>query len=146
MCSERRLGCRSQTRFDTPSVREMTQANGNTSPEINEVGVGQEGELALPKAQEGEFLKRARRRRLDLRSLAGTLRESARIYRELAEGRINASQAEVRSRVLRRHHEILAALEQQRQLAGIQEQLSRLTGKPLNSIEITPVADQEPNR
>ena len=60
----------------------------------------------------------------DLRTLHGTLRESARVYRQLAQGEISMAEAEVRSRVLRRHGEILSALEQQAQLSAIQEQLA----------------------
>jgi hypothetical protein len=84
------------------------------------------GAAAEGAAPNGEWLPRARRRRLDLRSLDGTLRESARIYREAAEGRISLASAEVRSRILRRHGELLAAREQQQQLADIQAQLKAL--------------------
>lgn len=77
-------------------------------------------------AQEGEYVARARRRRLDLRSLAGTAREHGRVYRMLAEGSITELQAETRSRVLRRHSDILTTIEQKQQVADIQAALADL--------------------
>ncbi len=84
-----------------------------------------------------------RRRRLDLKTLHGTLRESARVYRELAEGRITLGEADVRSRVLRRHSEILSSVEQREQLEDIRQQLARLQG---GEPALLPGADRSPER
>jgi hypothetical protein len=102
----------------------VTHTHDQKSPVMGEV---------LPRQRKQVFLKgedRKRRRRLDLKTLHGTSRESARVYRELAEGRITLEHAEVRSRVLGRHRDILAALKQSEQLAAIQEQLRALRGDP----------------
>jgi hypothetical protein len=59
----------------------------------------------------GQLIQRQRRRRMDLRTLHGVARESAKLYRLLAQGQMLPAQAEVRSRVLRRHSEILSTLQ-----------------------------------
>ncbi len=69
-----------------------------------------------------------RRRRVDLSTLRGTLRESGRVYRDFVNGVITMEAAEVRSRVLGRHKEILSSMEQQRQLAELLNQLKALHG------------------
>ena len=69
-----------------------------------------------------------RKRRLDLSTLRGTLRESGRVYRDFINGTITMEAAEVRSRVLGRHKEILSSMEQQRQLAELLAQLKALQG------------------
>ncbi|MEP7312536.1 MAG: hypothetical protein ABI859_08130 [Pseudomonadota bacterium] len=94
----------------------MTQATPTPAKQISGVAGGTEGEARPRQTSEGILLKRRRRRRLDLKTLHGTLRESARVYREVAEGRISMAEGEVRSRMLRRHGEILAevSLEQHR--------------------------------
>jgi hypothetical protein len=104
----------------------MSTKNQETAKRINEVEIGEEVDLAAPHKPESVFLKRGRRRRLDLRTLAGTARESAKIYRQFAQKEITAGEAEIRSRMLRRHSEILTSLEQQAQLAAIREQLEAL--------------------
>jgi hypothetical protein len=109
----------------------MSHLNDQAANSVNEMRDGKNSQGIDPHAREGEFLKRVRLRRVDLRTLHGTLRESARIYRELASGRISMAAAEIRSRVLRRHSEILNAIEQQDYLAELQRQvveLQRLEG------------------
>jgi hypothetical protein len=111
----------------------MSTENPETAKPIKDVENGTDRETAIPRKREQVFLKgadRKRRRRLDLRTLNGTLRESARVYRELAEGKISLEHAEVRSRVLGRHRDILAALKQSEQLEAIQQQLAALRGEP----------------
>ena len=54
------------------------------------------------------------------------MRESARVYRELAEGRISLAVAEVRSRVLTRHSQILSSVEQREQLAALQAAVDKI--------------------
>ena len=73
---------------------------------------------------------RKRRRRLDLKTLDGTLRESGRLYRELAEGRISMAECEVRSRALKRHAEILGTVREAQQLEQLQEQIAALQNRP----------------
>ncbi len=104
----------------------MSRANQQASMRINGLKSNGDSNGAPTSTHGGEYIKRARRRRLDLKTLHGTLRESARVYRELAEGRITMLEAETRSRVLRRHSEILTALEQRDQVAEIQRQLEAL--------------------
>jgi hypothetical protein len=89
----------------------MTQANQETANTANGMESVQDSADPATRALEGQLLKRRRRRRLDLKTLHGTLRESAKVYRELVQGEISMAEAEVRSRVLRRHGEILGQLE-----------------------------------
>ncbi len=93
---------------------------------INDVEIGEEAETVITRKPESVFLKRRKRRRLDLRTLAGTARESAKIYRQFAEGEMSAGELEARSRHLRRHSEILTTIEQKAQLTAIQEQLEAI--------------------
>jgi|GEM_PF-7103509 len=104
----------------------MTQANRKATLNGNGLESGQDSSGHA----EGQFVHRMRRRRLDLSTLHGTLRESARVYRELAEGDISMVEADVRSRVLRRHSDILTAVEQGQQIRNLQEQLERIQSHP----------------
>jgi hypothetical protein len=106
--------------------REMVIVIEQPANRINGMRSGQDAKAPPTSAHGGEYIKRAQRRRLDLKTLHGTLRESARVYRELAQGEISMVEAETRSRVLRRHSEILSALEQRDQVAEIQRQLEAL--------------------
>jgi hypothetical protein len=127
-------------------VREMSTENPETVKPIKDVKNGTDRETVIPRKRDQVFLKgadRKRRRRLDLRTLNGTLRESARVYRELAEGKISLEHAEVRSRVLGRHRDILAALKQSEQLEAIQQQLAELRtspGMPIRSADVPQLA------
>jgi hypothetical protein len=124
----------------------MSTENPETVKPIKDVENGMDRETVIPRKREQVFLKgedRKRRRRLDLRTLNGTLRESARVYRELAEGKISLEHAEVRSRVLGRHRDILAALKQSEQLEAIQQQLAELRaspGMPIRSADVPQLA------
>jgi hypothetical protein len=93
---------------------------------INGLENGQDSESIATRTPDAVFLKRRQRRRLDLRSLAGTLRESARVYREIAEGKISLAEGEVRSRVLGRHKDVLAAIQQTEYLKSIDERLAAI--------------------
>lgn len=115
----------------------MTRTTSKASASINGLDPGQDSGSV--------YLKRARRRRLDLKTLHGTLRESARVYRELAEKRITLAEAEVRSRVLKRHGEILAAVEERQQRQELIEQLQRVGAAPgqqaLEHVGLLPAAE-----
>lgn len=104
----------------------MTHSVSKLASRFKALGAGAGENGPVEPARGGEYLKRARRRRLDLKTLHGTARESSRVYRELAEGKINLLEAETRSRILRRHSEILTALEQRDQVVEIQAQLAAL--------------------
>jgi hypothetical protein len=56
-------------------------------------------------------------------TIAGVLRESGRIYKDLSDKVISYEEAEARGRALLRHHTILSAAEQQKVLV---EQLAEL--------------------
>ena len=104
----------------------MTHKTVIAAPPLNDLGSGQDLESSGTQTREGVLLKRRRRRRLDLRTLPGALRESARVYRELAEGRISMAEAEVRSRVLRRHSEILSSVELGERAAAMDRRLEEI--------------------
>jgi len=71
-------------------------------------GLGSSHDLQSPLV--GQLIQRVKRRRADLKTLNGVARESAKIYRALAQGTLPPAAAEVRSRVLRRHGELLATI------------------------------------
>lgn len=101
--------------------RRLTPSSMNSSPENNDFQndpessrkEGGEKVLSGEVITRDQYEQRRRRRRLDLRTPFGIERESARIYRELAEGRVGAQTADVRSRVLSRHSMIAAARREQ---------------------------------
>src|SRR5260221_5755610 len=77
-----------RTHFGQRSEREMSRANQQASMRINGLKSNGDSNGAPTSTHGGEYIKRARRRRLDLKTLHGTLRDSARVYRELPEGRV----------------------------------------------------------
>jgi hypothetical protein len=81
--------------------------------------------------QQEVLLKRRRRRVVDLKSLPGVLRESARIYRDLVDRTITLETGEVLSRAIARHHEILKTLKQESQILELMQQLREVRGAPL---------------
>jgi hypothetical protein len=83
---------------------------------------------AAPKPHQELLLKRRNKRRVDLRSLPGVLRESARNYKDLIEGVISLEVAEVRSRAIARHHEILNAVRQEAYVANLAAEVKALRG------------------
>ena len=116
----------------------MNPPNAQPAHPINGSESGQDTSGSRTAPLEGEYVKRRRRRRLDLRTLHGTLRESARTYREYAEGRISAGEIEVRSRALKRHGELLSAFEQGEQIRQLQAQLAAIQGQTVTPLTIDP--------
>lgn len=116
------------TLIETLNLRAMAPETSNAAPTINELDRVRDSDSCASPASNQVLLKRRRRRRLDLKSLDGTLRESGRLYRELAEGRISMAECEVRSRALKRHAEILGSVKQAQQLEDLQQKLSELQG------------------
>ncbi len=82
-----------------------------------------EGPAPPRKPLQEVILARLSRRRVDLTTLDGLLRESGRIYKDLDNKRITFDEAEARGRALLRHHTILSSAEQQKVLV---EQLAEL--------------------
>ena len=108
-----------------------TESTGN-EPAINELQSSHDSADTLS----GELIERVRRRRCDLRTLGGVARESAKIYRLLAAGELPLAQVEVRSRVLKRHSEILSTL----QVEQIARQLEAIEQRPGQQIHDDKVA------
>jgi len=105
----------------TPSKsRKKAQTKAKPPKPVKELETGQDAEVSQSHALEGEFLKRRRGRRFNLKHEHGTAREHIRTYRDFTSGLISMSEAEVRSRMLRRHSEILSSITQREQLAQIQ--------------------------
>src|ERR1700722_631830 len=94
--------------------------NAVATRSLNDLDSRQDSPLA------GQLLERRRRRRIDLKSLDGILRESAAIYKKLDAGKLSFAETEVRGRQLRRHQEILSAVEERRLIAELQEKLHSL--------------------
>jgi gas vesicle protein len=78
----------------------------------------------------GELVDRKKKRRNNINSLPGLIREHARLILMTLNGEIALEKAEVLSRQYSRHKEMVTALEQRTQLAGILEQLQALRGDP----------------
>lgn len=97
----------------------MTRTNVEAQPGINQMAQDSVAKQPVRHTDNSKLENRKRRRRLDLRTVDGTLRESARVYRELAEGRITQGEADTRSRILGRHAGIL----EQRYLESLDQQL-----------------------
>jgi Ni,Fe-hydrogenase III large subunit len=72
----------------------------------------------------GEKPKRGRR--VQLNNLDDARRESAYIYRAMVNGRLSLEAGDILSRVVGRHREIVAAMDQAQQLAALLEQLKGL--------------------
>jgi len=125
----------------------MTQENSKTVSEINGMGNRSIGETVLPPTQTsnsgvvGEpsaapaspprkalrgVLERRWRRKNDINSLHGLIREHSRVIAAMHSGRIPLEKGEVLSRAYARHREMVSAYEQQSQLAAIQAQLEAL--------------------
>lgn len=125
----------------------MTQENSKTVSEINGMGNRSIGETVLPHTQTsnspvvGEpsaapaspprkalrgVLERRWRRKNDINSLHGLIREHSRVIAAMHSGRIPLEKGEVLSRAYARHREMVSAYEQQSQLAAIQAQLEAL--------------------
>lgn len=120
----------------------METQTQETANGVNGLENGSDTLGSQTRAPEAVFLKRRRRRRLDLRTLAGTLRESARVYRDIAEGKITLGEGEVRSRVLGRHKDILSSIEQVQQLKDLNQKLEALNSKP-GEVEFLPAVPSD---
>jgi hypothetical protein len=137
----------------------MTTESSNAPRPVNELDSGTVGETSTSHAPESEFLpKGARkprrpatlaekvagrrwRRRNDISTLDGLIREHGKVISAIHSGKLPLEKGEILSRAYGRHREMVAALEQRQQLQSIQEQLARLTGKPLDSLQISPASD-----
>jgi hypothetical protein len=106
----------------------MTRTKKDPAKPINGMESGQDSAAPAARRLEGQFLERRRRRRLDLKTIDGTLRESARLYRAMAQGELSLAAGDVMSRVLGRHGELLSALEQQELLMELNQKLEALRG------------------
>jgi len=84
----------------TPSKsRKKAQTKAKPPKPVKELETGQDAEVSQSHALEGEFLKRRRGRRFNLKHEHGTAREHIRTYRDFTSGLISMSEAEVRSRI-----------------------------------------------
>jgi hypothetical protein len=75
---------------------------------------------------EGRLLERRRRRRVDLKSLTGTARESAKRYLQWDRGQITGAEYFLAIRGLACHRDNLLAVEHEKQSAHVQEIAARL--------------------
>ena len=123
----------------------MTRPKKDGAKKISEIETGQDGEslrpqehaqnsgvvgdVPRPKALRG-VLERKWRRKNDINSLPGLIREHSRLISAMHNGRIRLDLGEVLSRAYSRHREMVSALEQRQQLAAITEQLKALRGEP----------------
>ena len=117
------------THLTCVTTSKMADDNLNPDSENNALGNGRTPESEArgsAVAVEGEFLPRKRRRRLDLKSLDGALREHRRIYRALLEGEMHVSVFETASRALKRHIDALGTLQQHEQLEDLRRKLADL--------------------
>jgi hypothetical protein len=118
----------------------MSTTENQSAPDSSDRDTGIKRLQSVHDQQEtltGQLLTRRRRRRLDLRTLHGVARESAKIYRALSQGEILPAQAEVRSRVLRRHSEILGVLEMEK----LGAQLKALESNPRPQFQVHDYAE-----
>ncbi len=118
----------------------MTLTNTKAGHEINVVQGeqverrGESGRVASEKrpakpakatAVRGVLERRWRRKR-DINSLDGLMREHARLIAAMHNNRVDLAKAEVISRAYGRHREMVTALEQREQIAALQRQLEDL--------------------
>jgi hypothetical protein len=124
----------------------LTHQTQDASRPINDIEIGQEAETSIsrrgdhnsgevggptrrPAALKG-ILERRWRRKNNINSLAGLIREHSRVIAAMHNGRLSLDKGEVLSRAYGRHREMVTALEQQTLLADIQRQLAELRGEP----------------
>jgi hypothetical protein len=100
-------------------------ASGSSERSSGNNGLGSSHDPGSPLV--GQLIQRVKRRRADLKTLNGVARESAKIYRALAQGTLQPAAAEVRSRVLRRHGELLATIKLEQMQRDFDEFRSRPT-------------------
>jgi|ERR1700733_1926082 len=145
--------------FGPTSGAFMTQQNPEAAKEISDLENGPEAEtlsahtqdqnsavlgaVKRPAALRG-ILERRWRRKNDINSLAGLIREHARVIAAMHNGRIPIDKADILSRAYGRHREMVTALEQQSQLDAIQQQLAALRGEPSGQLLIDEGTAKEP--
>jgi hypothetical protein len=116
----------------------LTTRKQKGAPTNKDLDSSQDAESAQTREPTQVFLKgetRKRQRRVDLRTLHSTARESARIYRAMVNGEISQEFADTASRVLGRHRDILAAHDQSEYHRSIEERLMAIEHqrKPLGA-------------
>jgi hypothetical protein len=143
----------------------MTQENSKTVSEINALGNGMVGETLVSPEQTSDssvvgapadvpasrarkavrgVLERRWRRKNNINTLHGLIREHSRVIAAMHSGRIQLEKGEVLSRAYARHREMVTAYEQQSQLAAIQAQLEALrAGTGVLPIDMPPLAGDE---
>jgi Ni,Fe-hydrogenase III large subunit len=73
--------------------------------------------------------QKPKQRRVQLNNLDDARRESSYIYRAMVNGRLSLEAGDILSRVVGRHREIVAAIDQAQQLSTLIEQLKNLRGE-----------------
>jgi hypothetical protein len=117
----------------------VSQSAPAAAPPLNGLGVGHEAQTVLAP----DDLKRMRRRILrsaDLTTLRGTATVSARIIREVISGHISRRSADVLSRCVTRHSEVLGRVLEDAKRDEVLERLGRLEAQ----IQIAPHVAQLP--
>jgi hypothetical protein len=130
---------------------EMAQMNEEAANEIKDMGIDREAEtlvtrthdqdstvMAEPAAAQPagrrnplkQVFERRWRRKNDINSLAGLIREHSRVIAAMHSGRLSLDKGDVLSRAYGRHHLMVTALEHNTLLMDIQAQLAALRGQP----------------
>ena len=125
-------------------MTEMAKKNQQTAKPISDLQNGQDGNASDSQAhtqnssQVGTkrarpavkgVLERAWRRRNDINSLPGLIREHGRLIAAMHTGRMGLDTGEILSRAYARHREMVTALEQNTYLQTIQAQLEAIQRK-----------------
>jgi hypothetical protein len=109
-------------------ARRESRSRSNATPDANSENKPVEGEVLPkkrgrpPKAHAAAVADRPTRRRMNLKTLDGTIRESIRVYRELANGKVSVLEAEARGRQLARHATMLKEREEREMIVDLQRQ------------------------
>jgi hypothetical protein len=129
----------------------MTRRTSNRTSRINDVGnVGGGETIATPNhdpnfspvgAPKGTLvrgvLERPWRRKNNISTLDGLMREHARLIKQMHGNKISLEKGEILSRAYGRHREIVAALEQLEELKALHAQLAALRGDPTPLAQLT---------
>jgi len=97
-----------------------------------------------PKEVNGTLVERQFKRRNNINSLPGLIREHARHIALMRTGEMPLDRGEVLSRAYARHKEMVSALEQRTQLAAIEQQLAALRGQPSQQLLIDEARAKRP--
>jgi len=129
----------------------MTRRTSNRTSGINDVG-NVRGEKTIAThtrdpnsspvgAPKGTLVKgvleRRWRRKNNISTLDGLMREHARLIKQMHGNKISLEKGEILSRAYGRHREIVAALEQLEGLKTLQAQLEALRGEPTQLAQLT---------